>query len=78
MVLLHKLMGVFQQASRQMFTMVLEIMNKGRNNMLLKSIRLQFQFLKIVKDMFKVNLDLEGDIVQLIHVKWLRCGLKNN
>lgn len=42
MVLLHKLMGVFQQASRQMFTMVLEIMNKGRNNTLLKSIRLQF------------------------------------
>jgi len=28
--------------------------------------------------MFKDNLDLEEVIVQQIHVKWLKCGLKNN
>ncbi len=53
-------------------------MKKEKNSMLLKFIKHRFQFSKIDNDMFKVNLDSEEDIVQQIHVKWLKCGLRNN
>lgn len=53
-------------------------MNRGKNNMQLKYIKLRFSSLRIVRDTFKDSLDLEEVIAQPIHVRWLKCGQKNS
>ncbi len=70
-----KLMVVYQQAKKQMFIMQKQIL---LNIVLLKFIKHQYWFLKIVIDMLLVNIVFDMVIQDIIQEKWFDYGLKKN